>query len=432
MRKNYINKDVYHAALERINYIFDEFEHIYVSFSSGKDSGALLNLCIDVARARSRKIHAVFLDLEAWYQKSIEYVEKMFYENEDVLIPHWVCLPMTSPNSLSYFEPTWVWWKPGLESIWVRPMPKNKWVINLENNIFSWYKLEMPFEEFVTHVGETIGQGEKTACLVGIRTDESLNRFRAIAGDKGMYKGRTFSTQVSENVFNFYPIYDWAVEDVWTYFAKYDKPYNQIYDLMYQAGVPIHKMRIDEPFGNEAKAGLAQFKVIEPETWGRMVNRVSGANFGNIYHGTKIMRNDYTLPKGYTWKRFTEFLLSTLPPETAANYRSKFEKFIRYWVETGCPVADDYLKVLEEKYPDQIENTKTFSARGKGDKFVVKFKDALDELPELEGKDDFPTWRRMAMCIIKNDFLCKSLSFSLTKEFIARRKATLEKYRNIL
>lgn len=339
---------------------------------------------------------------------------------------------MTSPNSLSYFEPTWVWWKPELKSIWVRPMPQNKWVINLGNNFFTWYKENMTFEEFILHVGETLGHGEKTACLVGIRTDESLNRFRAIASDKETYKGKTFSTKVSENVFNFYPIYDWAVEDIWTYYSRFKKPYNPIYDLMYQAGVPIHKMRIDEPFGNEAKAGLAQFKVIEPETWGRLVNRVSGANFGNIYSGTMIMKNDYKLPKNHSWKSFTEFLLTTLPPEAAQNYRDKFIKFIKYWKEVGCPVRDDHLQVLEKNYASDIVNTGEFSKRGKGDKYVVKFKDALDELPELEGKDDWPTWRRMAMCIIKNDFLCKSLSFTLTKEFMAKRKATLEKYRNIL
>lgn len=430
--KKYVKKNVYEAAKERINYVFDEFEHIYVSFSSGKDSGALLHLCMDIARERNRKFHAVFIDLEAWYKKSEEFVTKMFSENEDVLIPMWVCLPMTSPNSLSYFEPTWIWWKPELEKIWVRPMPKNKWVINLQNNPFTWYKENMTFEEFVKHIGETIGNGEKTACLVGIRTDESLNRFRAIAGDKTMYEGKRFSTKVSDNVFNFYPIYDWAVEDVWTYYAKFDKPYNPIYDLMYLAGVPIHQMRIDEPFGNEAKAGLDQFKVIEPETWGRLVNRVSGANFGNIYTGTRMMNNNYKLPKNHTWKSFTEFLLTTLPPETATNYKEKFEKFQKYWIEKGCPIHPDHLSVLENKYPDKIENTKTFSARGNGDKFVVKFKETLDELPELEGKDDFPTWRRMAMCIIKNDFLCKSLSFSLTKEFVEKRKAALEKYQKLL
>ncbi len=426
-----VSVTVYDKAVERINYIFDEFEHIYVSFSSGKDSGALLNLCCDLARARKRKIYAVFIDLEAWYKRSEEYVLKMFTENEDVLKPIWICLPMTSPNSLSFENPTWIWWDEKLAPIWVRDMPKNKWVINATNNIFDWYKKDMPFEEFVKHIGDTLGNGEKTACLVGIRTQESLNRWRAINKEKTTYKGKKYSTKVNDNVYNFYPIYDWLVEDVWTYYAKFNKPYNSIYDLYYKAGVPIHKMRIDEPFGNEAKAGLNQFKVIEPETWGRLVNRVSGANFGNIYAGTKIMSAKYKLPIGYTWKQFTEFLLKTLPEKTAAHYRSKFEKFIKYWCEVGCPVPDKQIEILEEKYKDKIINTKQYGTRGSKDKFLIRFLEPLDELPELEGKDDFCTWHRMAMCIIKNDFVCKSLSFSITKEMQAKREEVLKKYRSL-
>lgn len=422
---------VYDKAVERINYIFDEFEHIYVSFSSGKDSGALLNLCCDIARERKRKIYAVFIDLEAWYKRSEEYVIKMFTENEDVLNPVWICLPMTSPNSLSFENPTWIWWDRKLAPIWVRDMPKNKWVVNDTNNIFDWYKKNMPFEEFVKHIGDTLGNGEKTACLVGIRTQESLNRWRAINKEKTTYKGKKYSTKVNDNVYNFYPIYDWLVEDVWTYYAKFNKPYNSIYDLYYKAGVPIHKMRIDEPFGNEAKAGLNQFKVIEPETWGRLVNRVSGANFGNIYAGTKIMSAKYKLPIGYTWKQFTEFLLKTLPEKTAAHYRSKFEKFIKYWHEVGCPVPNEQIEILEEKYKDKIINTKQYGTRGSKDKFLIRFLEPLDELPELECKDDFCTWRRMAMCIIKNDFVCKSLSFSITKEMQAKREEVLKKYRSL-
>lgn len=429
--KKYRAQNVFDAAQERLNYVFDEFEHIYVSFSSGKDSGVVLNQCIDIARRRGRKFHAVFIDLEAFYQKSAAFVEKMFTENEDVLIPMWVCLPMTSPNSLSYFEPTWVWWDEEKRPIWVRDMPKNKWVINLSNNPFDWYVPKMTFEDFIKHIGETIGHGEKTACLVGIRTDESLNRFRAIAGNKETYKSKRFSTKVSENVFNFYPIYDWAVEDIWTYNARFAKPYNPIYDLMYLAGVPIHQMRIDEPFGNEAKAGLAQFKVIEPDLWGKLVNRVSGANFGNIYSGSKIMSNSYKLPKNYTWTQFTEFLLTTLPPAAADNYRDRFTKFIAYWRDVGCPVPDEQIEILEAKYGDTIINTRSYGTRGAKDKYLVKFREPLDELPELEGKDDFCTWRRMAMCIIKNDFVCKGLSFSITKEMKAKRDAVLAKFRSL-
>lgn len=429
--KEYKDQNVYDASIERINYVFDEFKNIYVSFSSGKDSGALLSMCIDVARQRKRKFYAVFIDLEAFYQKSIEYVYKMFNENQDVLIPIWICLPMTSPNSLSFKNPTWIWWQKGAENIWIREMPKNKWVINTKNNIFNFYKENMPFEEFIKSIGDSLFNHEKNACLVGIRTDESLNRFRAIKTNKSMYNNKIYSTKISESTYNFYPIYDWKVEDIWTYYGKFNKPYNPIYDLMYLAGISIHKMRIDEPFGNEAKAGLNLFKIIEPRIWIKLVNRVSGANFGNIYSNTKIMNANYSLPRGHTWKSFTEFLLDTLPTNVANHYRDRFEKFQRFWIDVGCPVDDKDIKVLEEKYKSDIINTRSYSNRGNGDKFVIKFKHTMDELPEIEGHSDFPTWRRMAMCIIKNDFLCKSLSFSLTKDFLEKRKNALEKYKSL-
>ena len=430
--KTYINKDVYTAAKERIEYIFDEFEHICISFSGGKDSGTVLNMCIDEARKRKRKIGVLFIDLEAFYKKTIEFVERMLENNKDVLEPYWICLPMESPNSLSYLEPTWIWWDKEKEPIWVRPMPKKEYVINEENNPLDFYKKNMPFEEFIKHFGNWYGKGEKTATLVGIRTDESLNRFRAIAGTKSMYKDKNYSTKVNENVYNFYPIYDWSVEDIWTYNGKFQKDYNKLYDLFYKAGVSIHKMRVDEPFGNEAKAGLSMFRVIEPDTWAKVVNRVSGANFGNIYSGNKIMTAHYKLPKNHTWKSFTFFLLDTLPPEISEHYKIKFSKFIKYWVEKGCPVSEEHIKIMEETCPDAIINTHEFSRRGKGDKEVIKFTKVVDEIPGVDNKDDVLTWRRMAMCIIKNDYTCKSLSFGMTKDLTVRQKAIMEKYKNII
>ena len=44
MGKKYINKNVYDAAMERIEYCFKQFDNIIVAFSGGKDSGVMLNL----------------------------------------------------------------------------------------------------------------------------------------------------------------------------------------------------------------------------------------------------------------------------------------------------------------------------------------------------------------------------------------------------
>lgn len=44
MQRKYKNIDVYEAFLRRLDFIFQEFDNIYVSFSGGKDSGLLLHM----------------------------------------------------------------------------------------------------------------------------------------------------------------------------------------------------------------------------------------------------------------------------------------------------------------------------------------------------------------------------------------------------
>lgn len=120
-----------------------------------------------------------------------------------------------------------------------------------------------------------------------------------------------------------------------------------------------------------------------------------------------------------------------MPEETANNYRRKFIKFIKYWAKTGCPVRAGFIKEIEETAPGAYENTHHFSKRGKGDKEVIRAKKVLDELPGIDNKQDLCTWKRMAMCIIKNDYICKGLCFSITKDLTLRQKAIVEKYKNI-
>ncbi|WP_295255164.1 phosphoadenosine phosphosulfate reductase family protein, partial [Veillonella sp.] len=230
--KRYSNINVYDAAKKRIEYIFDEFETIAVSFSGGKDSGVVLNMAVDEARKSGKRFTAIFIDLEAFYKVTIEYVEKMFSNNRDVLDPLWICLPMESPNALSYFSPTWTWWEEGKEDIWVREMPKNEWVINLSNHKFEFYKPGMSFEKFTPLLNEWLAKTGSAAILLGLRAEESLNRYRAINDNKSTYKGLQWSTQINK-AYSFSPIYDWTVEDIWTYNGKFRKEYNKLYDLFY-------------------------------------------------------------------------------------------------------------------------------------------------------------------------------------------------------
>ena len=56
--------------------------------------------------------------------------------------------------------------------------------------------------------------------------------------------------------------------------------------------------------------------------------------------------------------------------------------------------------------------------------------DYLDDIDIKEFKE-IPTYKRMCICIIKNDHLCKYMGFSLTKDEMKRRKAIQEKYKDL-
>ena len=80
MIREYMEKSVYDALLERLQFIFEEFENIYVSFSGGKDSGLLLNILLDFRKKYypDRKIGVFHQDFEAQYTVTTEYVERTF------------------------------------------------------------------------------------------------------------------------------------------------------------------------------------------------------------------------------------------------------------------------------------------------------------------------------------------------------------------
>lgn len=428
--KKYLKMNVHEASMERIHNIFMDFETIYVCLSGGKDSGVMLNLCLDYVKKHkiNKKIYVVFIDLEAEYKSTVDFIKSTIEQNREHIIPMWICLSLKSEVGISMYEPFWWFWDENKKEKWVREMPKDDYVINIHNHNFDFYNSDLMFEHFVDLLGDWfVKKHGKSACLVGIRTDESLNRWRAIFAEKEKYKNLCYSTKKHENLYNFYPIYDWHVTDIWTYNGKFNKDYNRFYDLAHKAGVPLHKMRICEPYGNEQKAGLNMYKIIEPDSWVKIVDRISGANFGNIYCGTKAIGSNFKLPKGHTWRTYCRFLLRTLPEDTRKQYTQKFIKFIKYWKNTGCPVLDENIEKLPSEY---TVNTKEYGNRGKKDKFLVKFKKIPDSL-ELDTKDDLCTWRRMCMAIIKNDILCKTLSFSQTKEQANRQKEILEKYRNL-
>ena len=374
--KKYQSDDVLTAAQKRVAYVFDNFERIYISFSGGKDSSVMFHLVMEEAIRRDRTVGVLLIDLEAQYSLTIEHAEEMFDLYRKNIELHWVCLPMLLRNAVSAFEPRWCCWEKGVE--WVREIPNRAGVIS-DSNHFDFFQDGMEFEEFMVLFGIWYGKGEPCAGFVGIRSDESLNRFRTVVSKKKeCHGGKLFTTKVEENLYNAYPIYDWRTEDIWRFHARFpDKPHNQVYDRMYQAGLAISQMRLCQPYGDDQRRGLWLYHILEPKTWFKLVKRVSGANSGSLYveeTGNINGYNKITKPKGHTWKSFCNLLLNTMPVKSREHFVQRFTSFVSGWRGRG------YVNGIPDEAPLVLEN-----------------------------KHWAPSWRRMCKVILRNDHWCKGL-----------------------
>lgn len=394
MPKYRLDINVYEATIKRTEWTFDNFEKVYLSFSAGKDSTIMLHTTMEIAKKRNKKIGLLIVDLEGQYKLTIDHLRECINEYKDFIDLYWVCLPIHLRNAVSVYEPFWKCWDQNKKEDWIRELPKES--IN-DENYFPFFKNGMEFEEFVPEFGEWYSKGKLTACLVGIRTDESLNRYRTIASkNKTTLKKKQYTTKVTKNVYNVYPIYDWTTEDVWIYHYKNkNKRYNKLYELMHKGGLSIHQQRICQPYGDDQRRGLWLFHLIEPETWAKVVARVNGANSGALYINESGSINGYNKikkPKNHTWKSFSELFLNSIPEVTKEHYINKIYTYSKWWKTRG--------------YSDGLP----------------------DEAPYvLESKKLVPSWRRVCKSLLRNDFWCKGLGFTQHKTEAYKKYLELKK-----
>ncbi|MFQ8738251.1 MAG: DUF3440 domain-containing protein [Bilophila wadsworthia] len=153
-------------------------------------------------------------------------------------------------------------------------------------------------------------------------------------------------------------------------------------------------MRLCQPYGDDQRKGLWLFKMLEPETWSRVVGRVQGPisaivmwNFPETCSATSV-----SVFRRGTWRSYAEFLLDTMPPPTAEHYREKINTFLKWWAKHGF-----------EEIPQEAD-------------------------PKLESRRKAPSWRRICKTLLKNDYWCKGLSFGQTKRDMERQAQTIMKY----
>lgn len=409
MPKVYLEKNVLEVAFERLEIIFNNFENVYFSVSAGKDSSVMVQLANIVAKKMNKKFDVLFIDLEGQYKRTIDHLYELKKLSQIRTFYH-IALPLALRNAVSILQPKWICWEEESKPLWIRPMPKDS--INMKNCPFEWFRKGEEFEEFILQFAswyQKLHNGP-VACGIGIRTDESLNRFRTITYQKHKetFKNYLWTTRIKFSnqildAYNFYPIYDFSVEDIWGAVSKLDLKYNTIYDLMYKNGVSIADQRICQPYGDDQKKGLNQFKALEYETWEKVLNRVNGVNFGNIYCRTTAL-GDFksSKPDFMSWQQYTVFLLESIGiynRDLMLNYYRKIKKFMIWYRK----------------------------------KYAVDFDQIPDEAPrKLENQKKVISWRRIARAIEKNDFYLKRLSFAQTKTQENELRELAHKWDNLL
>lgn len=432
MKKEYLTINVYDALQERFHYLFQEFDNIYISFSGGKDSGVLLNMLMDFKRANypDRTIGLFHQDFEAQYSVTTQYIDRTFKRLLPEVEAYWVCLPMATRTALSSYEMYWYPWDDTKKDIWVRPMPEYPYVINLEHP-FTHYRYRMHQEDLAKQFGrfykETHGN-KKTVCLLGMRADESLQRYSGFLNKKYGYNGLFWISQQFKDVWCASPLYDWTVNDIWTANYRFSYDYNHLYDLYYKAGLTPDQMRVASPFNEYSKDSLNLYRVIDPEIWTKLVGRVQGANSGAIYGRTKAMGyRSVTLPEGHTWQSYTRFLLATLPKRLQNNYIKKFNTSIEFWHKTGGGLSEETIRELEEHgYPIQRNGVSNYTLDRKSR--VIFTGKIPDDTDDIKSSKDIPSWKRMCMCILKNDHICRSMGFGLSRQEQKRVDLIKQKY----
>jgi predicted phosphoadenosine phosphosulfate sulfurtransferase len=435
MKRNYKEKNVYDATLERLDFIFEEFNKIYISFSGGKDSGVMINMVADYIRKNkiNKKVGVMIMDNEANYNLSLEFMHRVIKKNLDIFDVYWCCLPITLPCTVSSYATEWQCWGNEDKDRWIKPMSNDEYIVNYNNYIskynMTFFKENMSYDEFWDKFGDWYAQGERCACLIGIRTDESLNRFRAIMNEKKQtLKGRNWTKKNTDYVYNCYPIYDWRTDDVWVANGKFDWDYNKLYDIFWKAGLSIYQMRVASPFMSESKSSLNMYRVIDGAIWSRLCARVQGANFIATY-GKQLTYKSFALPKGHTWKSFTKFLLETLPEEVSENFKMRFIQSIKYWWRVGRGLDE---KVIEDLTTNKIPFVIGEKTRhGNKNKYCVRMlpQDHLDVLKCHNS--EVTSWKRFAITILKNDHTCKYLGLAPTNEQAKRQREIMKKYKNI-
>ncbi|MEM1973302.1 MAG: phosphoadenosine phosphosulfate reductase family protein [Thermoplasmata archaeon] len=299
--KIYLEKNVYDAALERLDFIFTEFDNVCVSISGGKDSTVLFNLALKVAKQKNKlPLNVLWIDQEFEWQATVDFNKKILYRND--VRPFWLQIPLHLTNNSTLFNRFIICWDEKYRGSWIR----EKDDISIKENIYGIRRFKSCFKGFLTKTFKG-----KSCLISGMRAEENFKRFLALTQSAG-YKGITYckKEKITQNgeYYTFYPLYDWTYEDIWKAIVDNGWEYNRIYDYFYMYNKEKKRIRVSSLIHETAKHDLMVIQEIEPDTWEKFLRRIDCVDAINQM-GWDAIRCPDELPEVFSnWREYIEFL----------------------------------------------------------------------------------------------------------------------------
>jgi len=280
-----LGTDVFNIAIDRMREIYQEGHRVVVSFSAGKDSCCLLEICIIAARETGRlPVEVAMQDEEIAYPGTYEYAERTAKRPEVAF--HWFVMHQAMINVFDREHPYW-------------------WAFDEELDPGEWVRRPPASAEHIPQVDLALmtipsrfppAPGKSLYAAIGLRVEESRGRLY------GLYRsGGHITAPNAMGVRNVRPIYDWRGGDVWKAIKDNGWDYNAAYNTLLAMGVKPAMLRVAPPTMNVAGLGTLQKAADAWPTWfERVCARVPGIRMAAQF-GPRVAQPSRKL--GETWEQ---------------------------------------------------------------------------------------------------------------------------------
>jgi len=326
------NLNVFTSALDRVRYIYKEFDgNVITSNSGGKDSTVVVELAARVSVEMGYGPARVqWLDQECEFQATVDY--QRYLKNDRVdLVFDWYQIPFRIFNATNHDYPWLNCWGEGEE--WMRPKEPN----SIQENTFGSDR----FYDVLDGMNRQAATVERPmAVLTGMRCEESPTR-RVLMLANPAYKWLTYSKGGPDH-YLFHPIFDWTYRDVWKSIFENKWEYNDHYNSLFRYGIPPRKMRVSNFTHETALPSLHYLQEVEPETWEKATRRLAGVStYGHI--GKESVR---TLP--YMFKSWSEYVTYLIDNLSTQEYQREMFRKLEKQIRTYLPLLpeDEVGKVM--------------------------------------------------------------------------------------